>query len=49
MDLIVVRQEVKSIDSSILEYELELTIKRDLYGIIWSMSLNLEKKTSRRS
>ena len=33
---IIVGQEVKSIDSSVVEYELVLAIKRDLYGILWS-------------
>ena len=36
MFLIIVGQEVKSIDSSVVEHDLELSIKRDLYGILWS-------------
>ena len=35
--LVAVRQEVKRTDNSVVVHVLELAIKRDLYGRLWSL------------
>ena len=37
MFLIAVTQEIKSIDISVVVTELDLAIKRDLWGLLWSL------------